>query len=80
MPTTNVDVKELATHWPEIVSQVISGAEVIVTEGDHPCAKLVALTPGQPRIPGLHLGAIKTTDDFDAPLPDDFWQIPKTRK
>lgn len=25
------------------------------------------------RLPGLHPGAITTADDFDAPLPDDFW-------
>jgi hypothetical protein len=26
-----------------------------------------------PRIPGLHPGAIVINDDFDEPLPDDFW-------
>lgn len=25
------------------------------------------------RVPGLHAGAIQTTEDFDAPLPDEFW-------
>jgi hypothetical protein len=25
------------------------------------------------RIAGLHRGAIQTSDDFDEPLPDDFW-------
>jgi hypothetical protein len=25
------------------------------------------------RIPGLHSGSMEATDDFDAPLPDDFW-------
>lgn len=29
----------------------------------------------QPQIeqPGLHLGAISTDEDFDQPLPDEFW-------
>jgi hypothetical protein len=27
----------------------------------------------QPRILGLHPGAIWTSDDFDEPLPDEFW-------
>ena len=27
----------------------------------------------QPRILGLHAGAIWTSDDFDEPLPDEFW-------
>ena len=26
-----------------------------------------------PRILGLNRGAMKMSDDFDAPLPDDFW-------
>jgi hypothetical protein len=27
----------------------------------------------KPRMPGLHPGAIWTSDDFDEPLPDEFW-------
>ena len=27
----------------------------------------------QPRILGLHPGAMWTSDDFDDPLPDEFW-------
>ncbi len=27
----------------------------------------------KPDQPGLHLGAISTNDDFDKPLPDEFW-------
>jgi hypothetical protein len=26
-----------------------------------------------PRTPGLHAGAIQAAEDFDAPLPDEFW-------
>ncbi|MBL8165181.1 MAG: DUF2281 domain-containing protein [Anaerolineae bacterium] len=35
----------------------------------------LATTPQQPkeRILGLHPGAIWTSDDFDDPLPDEFW-------
>lgn len=29
--------------------------------------------PAPSRVAGLHAGAITTTGDFDAPLPDDFW-------
>jgi len=27
----------------------------------------------KPRVPGLHPGAIWTSEDFDEPLPDEFW-------
>ncbi len=30
-------------------------------------------TPLKPRIAGLGQGSIKTTEDFDQPLPDSFW-------
>jgi hypothetical protein len=28
---------------------------------------------GPPRVPGLHAGAAWISEDFDDPLPDDFW-------
>jgi len=30
-------------------------------------------TPLKPRIAGLGQGSIRTTEDFDQPLPDSFW-------
>jgi hypothetical protein len=29
--------------------------------------------PIEKRIAGLHAGAIHTSEDFDEPLPDEFW-------
>ncbi len=34
--------------------------------------ELKAVQPA-PRIAGLHAGAIWMSDDFDEPLPDEFW-------
>lgn len=31
------------------------------------------LMTSKPRIPGLHPGAIWTSEDFDESLPDEFW-------
>jgi prevent-host-death family protein len=73
MSTTTVDVRELSTRFAELLSSATEGAEVIVTQNDIPLAKLIPLAGPKPRIPGLHAGAIRTTPDFDAPLPDDFW-------
>jgi antitoxin (DNA-binding transcriptional repressor) of toxin-antitoxin stability system len=66
--TTTIDVQELPARFAEIYSLAESGTEVIVTEGNIPRARLVPLTLGQPRIPGLHRGAMIAADDFDAPL------------
>jgi antitoxin (DNA-binding transcriptional repressor) of toxin-antitoxin stability system len=73
MPATTIEIHELPARFGEIVALATAGAEVIVTEGNIPRARLVPLAPGQARVAGLHRGAIQTTDDFDAPLPEDFW-------
>lgn len=73
MPTTAIDVQQLPSRFNEIVSLAASGTEVIVTEHNVPRARLIPLTPGQARIPGLHAGMWTISDDFDAPLPEDFW-------
>jgi antitoxin (DNA-binding transcriptional repressor) of toxin-antitoxin stability system len=57
----------------EIVSLTENGNEVIITAHEVPRARIVPLAARQPRVPGLHQGSIQTTDDFDAPPPDDLW-------
>jgi prevent-host-death family protein len=73
MSTTTVEVQELQARFGEVLALAAAGTEVIVTEGQVPRARLVPLTAGHARVPGLHPGAIQTSEDFDAPLPDDFW-------
>jgi len=73
MAQTLVDVHDLPARWPEIVSLTLAGAEVIVTEGDAPRARLVPIAGDGPRTPGLHSNAMHAASDFDQPLPDDFW-------
>lgn len=74
MLATKVDIQELPSRFTELVSLAMAGTEVIVMESNIPRARLVPLAPGQSRAAGLHPGAIKTTADFDAPLPDEFWE------
>ena len=72
MLAKTVDVHEAQTR----LSDVLTGAEVILTQGNQPLARLVPvlpLTTSAPRAAGLHAGAIWTSDDFDEPLPDEFW-------
>jgi antitoxin (DNA-binding transcriptional repressor) of toxin-antitoxin stability system len=70
---TTVDVQELASRFAEVMSLAATGTEVIVTEGQIARARLVPLLPGQVRVAGLHPGAMSPTEDFDAPLPEEFW-------
>jgi prevent-host-death family protein len=76
MLAKTVDVHEAQTRLSELLSLVLTGAEVILTQGNQPLARLVPvlpLTTSAPRAAGLHAGAIWTSDDFDEPLPDEFW-------
>ncbi len=74
MSRTTVDVRELPARFAEVVSLATAGEEVIVTENHVPKARLVPLAPGSGRTAGLHSGAIVAAEDFDAPLPEDFWE------
>ena len=76
MTTKTVDVHGAQIQLAELLSIVEQGIEIILTDGDKPLARLVPLnTPIPSRIPGLHahLGAAWVSDDFDDPLPDEFW-------
>ena len=48
--------------------------DVIIAENSKPMGRLVPIAlHTKPRVPGLNQGAIWTGDDFDEPLPDEFW-------
>lgn len=70
MSVETVDIGEAQAHLKELVTRVKEGAEIILSDNEKPVAQLV---PVKGRIPGLHAGSISTSEDFDAPLPDEFW-------
>jgi antitoxin (DNA-binding transcriptional repressor) of toxin-antitoxin stability system len=72
--TETVDMKEAKERLPELVSLALEGNEVIIAEGDKPLARLVPVaSPVRERVAGLHRGVARVSEDFDAPLPDEFW-------
>lgn len=73
MSQTTIEIDELPARFAELISLATSGIVVIVTEDSIPRARLMPLPTGQARVAGLHPGAIQTTADFDAPLPEAFW-------
>ncbi len=74
MVAKTVDIVEAQASLPELVSLVNTGVEVVLTKNRAPVACLVPMESSPvARVPGLHPGAIKTSDDFDQPLPDAFW-------
>jgi antitoxin (DNA-binding transcriptional repressor) of toxin-antitoxin stability system len=72
--TKTVDVEEAKTRLPELLSLALEGNEVIISEDDKPVARLVPFSEkGQRRVADLNKGEIWMSDDFDEPLPDEFW-------
>jgi antitoxin (DNA-binding transcriptional repressor) of toxin-antitoxin stability system len=68
-----IDIRELPARFDEALAAATAGREVILLDGSTPRARLVPFVTAGERTPGLHLGTIHAADDFDAPLPDDFW-------
>jgi prevent-host-death family protein len=74
MQTKTVDVHEAQTHLAELLSLVTAGTEIILTEGNTPLARIVPMPSiSRPRVAGLHPNAIWTREDFNEPLPEEFW-------
>ena len=75
MPTKTIEVQQTQKYLKELLALVVKGTEIILTQGNTPIARLmpIATSSATPRVAGLHHGAIWMSDDFDEPLPDEFW-------
>lgn len=72
--TKTVTVHDAQTQLLNLLSFAMKGNEVIITKDNKPLARLVSIpSTSQPRVAGLNKGKIWVSDDFDAPLPDEFW-------
>lgn len=74
--TQTVSVDEAQEKLPDLLAQALAGNEVIITDDGKPVARLVPVqvaAPRKKRVAGLNRGAIWTSEDFDEPLPDEFW-------
>lgn len=75
METKAVDIQD--TSLEALLELIEANVEVLLLKDDAPLARLSPIAashpPIKPRIPGLHAGTTWVSDDFDAPLPDEFW-------
>ena len=68
-----IDLSITRIDLAKLLEEVQSGTEIILMKGDKEVARIVPPRKKQ-RIPGLHAnqgGWI--SEDFDEPLPDEFW-------
>ena len=72
--TKTVDICERHEDLSELISLAREGTEIILANGITPLARIVPVEPvTTKRIMGLHEGQTWMSDDFDAPLPEEFW-------
>lgn len=75
--TTTIDLKDAQQQLAELLELAKAGNEIIIAEDSTPVARLTALAPTSsplhPRVAGLHQGVAWVSEDFDQPLPDEFW-------
>ncbi|MBR8837634.1 MAG: prevent-host-death protein [Stigonema ocellatum SAG 48.90 = DSM 106950] len=81
MSTKTLDIKQLQISVSELLSLIQDDKEIVITNGNTPLARLTLLNSIDKTIfesektpqPGLNLGAMVMSHDFDQPLSDEFW-------
>lgn len=66
-----ISLEEASTKLPSLLLEVQTGNEVVITQGNRPIARLVAVQTARPRRQfGSARHLITLAPDFDAPLAD----------
>ncbi len=69
--TKSVGIHEAKTHFSELVEDVMTGEEVIVTRRGLPIVRLVAIKGESKKTFGIDIGKFEVPENFDAPLSDE---------
>ena len=74
MSVKTVELSQLPSSIAELLSLLADGDEIVLAAEGKAIARLLPV-PGElpPRIAGLREGQGWMSDDFNAPLPDEFW-------
>ncbi len=74
MATMTVTVQDMRQRPGELISLVSKGNTIIIEKNKKPFARLVSIAAkAKKRVAGLNRGEIHMSEDFDLPLPDEFW-------
>jgi len=72
--TRTVNVDEAKNQLQDLLVLALEGNDEIITAGGKPLARLVPVAASKrKRVAGLNRGKIWASEDFDEPLPDEFW-------
>lgn len=68
-----VNMHDAKTRLSELVKRAHKGEEIVIAVNGKPTARLVPISaPKKDRPAGLYAGKIWMSDDFNAPLPDEY--------
>jgi antitoxin (DNA-binding transcriptional repressor) of toxin-antitoxin stability system len=76
MLTKKLDIQQISISIIDLLALVQNDTEIVLTDGDMPLAKVTPIDRFQENIApkaGLNSGAMVMSDNFDEPLPDEFW-------
>ena len=82
MKVTTVDISATFPLLTDLLALTAQGEEVLIADHGKPLARLAPVATSETpateaslpkRILGLHEGQGWVSDDFDDPLPDEFW-------
>ena len=75
-----LNIYEAKTNFSQLVERASQGDTIIIAKSGKPLAQLAPLSPKHANSFqfGTLLGAIKTSEDFDAPLSDDVLDLFET--
>jgi antitoxin (DNA-binding transcriptional repressor) of toxin-antitoxin stability system len=74
MVTKTVDISQMPAVRDYLLGLLEKDTEIILTDGEKPVARVLPVEmPRRKRVAGLNRGAMEMHEDFDEPLPDEFW-------
>ena len=73
--TKTLDISKASENYAEWFSLARAGTEIVLTDQDTPVLRIVPVAPvSKKRTENLIKGAIWISEDFNDPLPDEFWE------
>jgi len=71
--TRTIKVDDAKHQLPDLIALSSEGTEIVITDKGKPVARLIAIGSRKKRIAGLNRGTVWTSEDFDEPVPNEFW-------
>lgn len=69
-----IEISEFSGKLEDLVNSALAGEDIVIARDEMPLVRLtVVAAPLRKRVAGLSQGMAWISEDFDDPLPDEFW-------